>query len=134
MYLQSSPTIHTPPVKHAHFFPFFFLEDPDGVAAAEGVVLAASTSTPSSSDDALLAAAFSAAAFSAAALLSSSSSLRKSFWIDARRLSHHSFSAAAWDWISSSLLRRTAFDAISLADWKIVWPQLGARALACAGG
>lgn len=46
------------------------------------------------------------------------------------RLAHHSFSASVWFVMSSRRLRSIVLAAISLADWKIVWPQLGASALA----
>lgn len=59
-----------------------------------------------------------------------SSSFRSSFCMDARRFSHHSFSAAVWAWISSSRLRNTVVAAISLADWKIVVPQFAWSAFA----
>lgn len=60
----------------------------------------------------------------------SPSSFMKSDWIVARRFSHHAFSDSVVSWISSRRLRTTVLAAISLADWKMVWPQLGERALA----
>jgi len=98
-----------------HFFPFFFF-DPDGVP--DGVL--ASTSTASSSLGALV------AGFPA----SWSSSFMNSDWMVARLLSHHFFSSSALDWISSRRFRRMKLALISLADWKMIWPQLGVSAFA----
>jgi hypothetical protein len=55
----------------------------------------------------------------------------KSDWMPAFFFSHHSFSEAVFDVISPRRSRRCVFCAISEADWKMVWPQLGAKALAC---
>lgn len=66
--------------------------------------------------------------------VSPSSSFMKSCWMVARRRSHHSRSASALPSMSSSFRRSAAFALISFADWKMVWPQPGARALACRGG
>lgn len=124
----------------AHFFPFFFLdgeldvEDGAGEAGASAGAsgsagtsgaagaLPASTRTVSSS-----LADFPAEAFSAD---SSSSSCMSSVSIVARRFSHHSFSSAVLSCISPSFFRNCVFTAISFADWKMNWPQLGARPLA----
>ncbi len=86
-----------------------------------------STRTVSSSLVLLLA---GAAGFVAGAAAGASSSFIKSVLIDARRFSHQSFSACTCAWTSARRFRKTVFAAISLADWKIVWPQLGASALA----
>ena len=48
----------------------------------------------------------------------------------ARRLSHHSFSAGVLVWMASSFFRNCVFTAISFADWKMNWPQLGASPFA----
>lgn len=60
----------------------------------------------------------------------SSSSFIKSLWIWPLRFSHHCFSASVWALISSRRLRSLVLAAISCADWKMVGPQLGDRALA----
>jgi len=61
---------------------------------------------------------------------SASSSFKSSVSRVARRFSHHSFSLATLPWISSRRFRNWTLTAISLADWKMNWPQLGARPLA----
>jgi len=101
-----------------HFLPFFFFP-PDGVA--EGVFCSTSTGSSSLAAD---------GALETAGLSPASSSLMKSFWICARRFSHHCFSDSVCAWISSSRLRSIVLALISLADWKMVWPQPGASALA----
>jgi hypothetical protein len=50
--------------------------------------------------------------------------------ISARRLVHHCDSLGALARTSSRRSRMWLFWAISEADWKMVWPQLGANALA----
>ena len=65
-----------------------------------------------------------------ALLLCSGFLVKQSDWISVRRLSHHSFSEGAVARMSVSWERMSVFCAISEADWKMVWPQLGAYALA----
>ena len=97
-----------------YFFPFFFLEAP---APSPGVP--ASTRIPSS-----------LGAVACDLSTSLSSSFMKSEEMAARRFSHHSFSASVFAVISSSFFWNIVFAAISLAVWKMLWPQLGARPLA----
>ena len=61
---------------------------------------------------------------------SDSISFRNSFLMESLLFSHHCFSDSVCAWISSNLFRKTVFAAISLADWKIDWPQLLERAFA----
>lgn len=97
-----------------YFFPFFFLEAPEASAGEP-----ASTRIPSSLAGAL-----------GCDLASSSSSFMNSEEMALRRFSHHSFSESVLAWISSILVWNKVFAAISLAVWKMVWPQLGASPLA----
>lgn len=111
------PTFRRLPVPGEHYFlAFFFLEAPDGVADGDSV----STRTASSSLTTL------ACAFSD----SLSSSLMNSVLMLALRFSHHSLSRSVCASISSSRSRRTLLAAISLADWKMIWPHPGTRAFA----
>jgi hypothetical protein len=64
---------------------------------------------------------------------SPSSSFKNSCLIESLLFSHHSFSDSVCPWISSRRFRKMVFAAISLADWKIDWPQLLERAFACEG-
>lgn len=132
--LYTEPNTPTPAT--VYFFPFFFF--PDGVAAGVTAgVSCVSTSTGSSSlatlgtlvtlADLACSASSSAATATAAALTDSAAA-----WTTGpRRFSHHCFSWSTVSWISSRRSRRVVLAAISLADWKMIWPQLGARALAC---
>ena len=97
-----------------YFLPFFFLEPPEGVA--EGVLVSTKTGSSSLATFALS--------------VSSSNSFMNSFLMVVRRFSHHSFSCSVCAWISSSRSRSVVLAAISFADWKMIWPQFGARALA----
>ena len=105
-----------------HFLAFFFF-DPAGVAGgvAEGVFWSTNTGSSALATDGAW----------DTTLSPPSSSLMNSFCICDRRFSHHCFSDSVWAWMSSRRFRSTVLAAISLADWKMVWPQLGARALAC---
>ncbi len=126
-----SPSHHPPLL--VYFLPFFFFPPcgvaggvAAGVAVVEGVS-AGSTMTGSSSLAALVW-PFSDAPSSAGCCCCWGMG---SVLTSPRRLSHHSLSCSSCASISSRRSRRTLFAAISLADWKMIWPQPGRRALAC---
>lgn len=136
----SSPLLH-------FLLPFFFLP-PEGVGGADVTGPPASTRTASSSlvttlpladesvagvtsiTDSGIVVATGAAAVPASLL----SSCTKSFSIVARRFSHHSVSDWVLASISLSLSVSAARALISLADWKMICPHPGYRALACLRG
>jgi len=106
-----------------HFFPFFFLVLPFApTAGPPPSTMTASSSLPP----------FSPGVVGFATAAPPSSSFIKSDSILARLLSHQSLSTLACACTSSIRLRMMAWFIISLALWKILWPQLGAKALAFA--
>jgi hypothetical protein len=111
-----------------HFFPFFF--PPPCCCAGPP----ASTNTASSSLFAFFVVVVDAAGGATAAAASSaspSSSFINWLWIPARLFAHHVLSASRSACISPIRAFRRIFWLISLADWKMTWPQLGVNALAC---
>lgn len=133
--VQSIPNL--PPSQRPYFFPFFLLPVPLPPPAAGPPP---STNTASSSVLPLLVPVAETGfevELAAAVLVplgASSNSFMKSDCILAFFRSHHSRSV--WPWACSSAMRARSCSllTISLADWKIVWPQFGESALACAGG